>query len=170
MFIFVARTMNKFLFDDDANFDFDNFRSFFHTFRKFSANVTTMFIVRDNVDTMNMQKRIEFFNDKFENLFAINARYENKSQKFIFSQKRFLFAQQTYRLCDDLTHALKNSLVKKFRVTKTNNFDEFIKNFEPTNDNLFFFYVNVNATRVLHFAYFNKNDENRHRDKRITQK
>ena len=108
MFIFVARTMNKFLFNDDANFDFDNFRSFFHTFRKFDANVTTMFIVCDDVDTMNMQKRIEFFNEKFKNLFAINARHENKSQKSIFSQKQFLFAQRTHRLCDDLTHASKN--------------------------------------------------------------
>ena len=96
------------MFNDDANFDFDNFRSFFYTFRKFDANVATIFIVRDDVDTMNMQKRIEFFNDKFENLFAINVRHENESQKFIFSQKRFLFAQQTHCLCDDLTHASKN--------------------------------------------------------------
>ena len=60
--------------------------------------------------------------------------------------------------------------MKKFRVTKTNNFDEFIKNFERTNSNLFFFCVNVNATRALRFAYFDKNDENRHRDKRVIQK
>ena len=76
--------MNKFLFDDDANFDFDNFRSFFHTFRKFNASVATMFIICDNIDTMNMQKRIEFFNNKFKNLFAINARYDDESQNFIF--------------------------------------------------------------------------------------
>ena len=85
--------MNKFLFNDDANFNLNNFRSFFHTFRKLNANVATMFVICDDIDTMNMQKRIEFFNDKFENLFAINARYDDESQKFIFSQKRFLFAQ-----------------------------------------------------------------------------
>ena len=96
------------MFDDDANFDFNNFRSFFHTFRKFNANVTTMFIVCDNIDTMNLQKHIEFFNDKFENLVAINTNYDDKSQKFIFSQKRFLFAQRTHCICDDLTHASKN--------------------------------------------------------------
>ena len=92
MFIFVARTINKFLFDDDANFNFDNFHLFRHTFRKFNANVATMFIVRDDINTINMQKRIKFFNNKFENLFAINARYDDKSQRFIFSQMRFLFA------------------------------------------------------------------------------
>ena len=81
------------MFNDDANFDFDNFRSFRHTFRKFSANVTTIFIVRDDINTMNMQKRIEFFNNKFKNLFAINTRFDDKSQKFIFSQIRFLFVQ-----------------------------------------------------------------------------
>ena len=108
MFIFVTRTMNKFLFDDDANFDFDNFHLFRHTLRKFSANVTTMFIVRDDINTMNMQKRIEFFNNKFENLFAINARYNDESQKFIFSQMRFLLVQRKHCLCDDLTQTSKN--------------------------------------------------------------
>ena len=77
------------MFDDDANFDFDNFRLFRHTFRKFSANVTTMFIVRDDIDMMNMQKCIEFFNDKFENLFAINARHDDELQKFIFRKCDF---------------------------------------------------------------------------------
>ena len=92
MLIFIARTINKFLFDDNANFDFDNFCSFRYMFRKFSASVATMFIVRDEIDTMNMQKRIEFFNNKFENLFAINLRYDDELQKFIFLQMRFLFA------------------------------------------------------------------------------
>ena len=65
---------------------------------------------------------------------------------------------------------VKKSFVKKFRITKTNNFDKFIKNFERTNSNLFFFCINVNATRALRFVYFDKNSKNRYYDKRVTQK
>ena len=61
---------------------------------------------------------------------------------------------------------VKKSLVKKFRVMKTNNFDKFIKNFEQTNNNLFFFCVNVNATRALRFVYFDKNNKNKYRNER----
>ena len=76
------------MFDIDFNARFDYFDLFEHEFEIFDKNAIFAFILIDNIDTMNIQKIVEFFDCIFENLQMLITQQINIAQLFIEKQKQ----------------------------------------------------------------------------------